>query len=295
MALPYGPDDDHAANRFVNLALRNRDAEEWRLLASDAYVEQTDRVLQGMLDRIAADRAHRGAEREAARARLAEGEITRVEYERAVAESGERARKTSHFEALVRERHRLIAAQVRRLRGEDVRDELMSLVVALGEAIGAHRAAVLGGGGGATAADRALWERLTALDVPGPTGRTSLEALVGQRSAQQDGHGRVLAGIVLDLAGDATSVARADLLDVWKKEVARTLTAEERAEFAARGKGSLVTDKLRKAMGLLERRGLVARSGPQGDQRVDLLDRAGLVALAEAPERPADGEHPADG
>jgi hypothetical protein len=280
VALPYGTDDDHAASRFVNLALRNRDPEEWRLLASDAYVEQTARVLQGMLDRISADRAHRNAEREAARVRLADGEITRAEYEREIAEGGERAKKTSHFETLVREQHRLIASQVRRLRGEDVRDELMSLVVALGTAIGNHRAAVLAGGGEADAVDRALWEQLTTLDVPGPTGRTSLEALVKQHSAQQDVHGRVLAEIVLELAGDTTSVARADLLDVWKKQVAQTLTDRERAEFAAKGKGSLVTEKLRKAMGLLERRGLVARSGPQANQRIDILDRPGLANLA---------------
>ncbi|QFZ18857.1 hypothetical protein [Saccharothrix syringae] len=285
MALPYEPDDDHAADRFVNLALRNRDAEEWRHLASDAYVEQTERVLLGMLDRIAADRAHRKAERDTARARLAAGEVTRADHDRDLAEEGERARKTAHFESLVREQHRLIAAKVRRLRGDDVRDELMSLVVALGTAIDAHRAAVLGARSEPSAADRALWERLSALDVPGPEGRTSLEALVERHAAQQDDHGRVLAGIVLDLAGDATSVPRAALLEVWKRKVAPTLTPEQKAEFAARGKGSLVTERLRKAMGHLERLGLVARSGRQGDQRLDVLDRAGLAELAAGTEQ----------
>jgi hypothetical protein len=177
---------------------------------------------------------------------------------------------------------------VRRLRGDDVRDELMSLVITLGAAVDAHRAAVLGGGREPSGADRALWARLGALDVPGTSGsasRTPLEALVERHAAQQDDHGRVLAGIVLDLVGDATSVARADVLDVWKRKVAPTLTAEERADFAAKGKGSLVTDRLRKAMALLERRGLIARSGPQGDQRLDVLDRPGLEELAA--ERPA--------
>lgn len=282
MTLPYGPDDDHAADRFVNNALRSRDPETWRLLASDAHVEQTDRVLLAMLDRIAADRAHRKAERDAARVRLSAGEITRADHDRDLAEDGERAKKTAHFEALVREQHRLIASRVRRLRGDDVRDELMSLVIALGAAIDTHRAAVLGGGGEPTGADRALWERLSALDVPGVAGRTPLEALVRQHAAQQDDHARVLAGIVLDLADDTTSVARADLLDVWKKKVAPTLSAGEKADFAAKGKGSLVTERLRKAMGVLERRGLVARSGPQGDQRLDVLDRPGLVELAAA-------------
>ncbi|GAA1307681.1 hypothetical protein [Saccharothrix xinjiangensis] len=283
MALPYGPDDDHDADRFVNDALRNRDPEVWRHLASDTHVEQTGRVLLAMLDRIAADRVHRKAERDTSRARLAEGEITRAEYDRELAESGELAKRTAHFETLVREQHRLIAARVRRLRGDDVRDELMSLVITLGAAIDSHRTAVLGGGGEPTRADRALWERLAALDVPGTTGaadRTSLEALVAQQAERQDNHARVLAGIILDLTGDATSVARADLLEVWKKKVAPTLTSEERAEFAARGKGSLVTEKLRKAMGLLERQGLVARSGQQGDQRLDVLDRDGLADLA---------------
>ncbi|MEJ2855733.1 MULTISPECIES: hypothetical protein [unclassified Saccharothrix] len=276
MALPYEPDDDHAADRFVNLALRGRDPEVWAELTSDAYVEQTDRVLLGMLDRIAADRAHRRAERDAARARLSAGETSRADYDREVADDGDRARKTAHFESLVREQHRLVAARVRRLRGEDVRDELMSLVVALGTAIDAHRAAVLAGGAEPSGADRALWERLTALDVPGATGRTSLEALVKDHTAQQDDHGRVLAGMLLDLAGDGSSVARADLLDVWKRTVAPTLTPQEKADFAAKGKGSLVTDKLRKALGALERRGLINRA----DQHLDLLDRPGLVELA---------------
>ncbi|MEU4744264.1 hypothetical protein AB0G02_27895 [Actinosynnema sp. NPDC023658] len=283
MALPYPPDDDHAADRFVNNALRSRDPEVWRELTSDAYVEQTGRVLLGMLDRIAADRSHRKAERDAARARLSAGEISRADHDRDLVEEGERAKKTAHFETLVREQHRLIAAQVRKLRGDDVRDELMSLVVALGSAIDAHRAAVLGAGTEPTGADLALWERLAALDVPGTTGatsRTSLEALVREHAAQRDDHARVLAEIILDLTGDETSVARADLLDVWKKKVAPTLTPEEKADFAARGKGSLVTEKLRKAMGALERRGLVARSGGQGDQRLDLLDRQGLADLA---------------
>jgi hypothetical protein len=288
LALPHTPDDDHAADRFVNNALRGRDPEVWRELASDEYVEQTDRVLLAMLDRIAADRAHRRAERDAARVRLAAGEITRADLDRELAEDGERNKKTTHFEALVREQHRLIASRVRRLRGDDVRDELMSLVVALGTAIDAHRTAVLGGGNEPTGADRALWARLAELDAPGTTGttgaagRTTLEELVERHAARQDDSGRVLAEIVLDLAGDATSVARADLLDVWKKKVAPTLTSEERADFAARGKGSLVTERLRKAMGSLERRGLVARSGERGDQRLDVLDRPGLVELAAA-------------
>ncbi|MFI9814173.1 hypothetical protein [Saccharothrix variisporea] len=276
MGLPYAPDDDHAADRFVNLALRNRDPEVWEELVSDAYVEQTERVLLGMLDRIAADRAHRRAERDAARARLSAGETSRAEYDREVADEGDRARKTAHFEALVREQHRLVAARVRRLRGEDVRDELMSLVVALGTAIDAHRTAVVAGGGEPRGADRALWERLSALDVPVASGRTSLEALVKDHTAAQDDHGRVLAGMLLDLAGDGSSVARADLLDVWKRTVAPTLTSQEKAEFAAKGKGSLVTDKLRKTLGVLERRGLVNRT----DQSLELLDRPGLVELA---------------
>ncbi|CAL9434378.1 hypothetical protein SUDANB95_02100 [Actinosynnema sp. ALI-1.44] len=277
--LPYGPDDDQAASRFVNEALRNRDPETWRLLSSDEHVEQTERVLRGMLDRIAADRVHRTTERDTARVRLSAGEISRADYERDVAESGERTRRTAHFEALVRDHHRLVAAQARRLRGDDVRDELMSLVVALGAAIDAHRSAVLSGGGAARPADEALWDRLTALDVPGPN-RTPLAELVQRHSAQRDDHARVLAAIVLDLAEDAGSVSRTDVLDVWKRKVAPTLTQEEKAEFAAKGKGSLVTERLRKAMGALERRGLVARSGPQNAQRVDILDRGGLAELA---------------
>ena len=286
MTLPYGSDDDHAADRFVNNALRSRDDETWRLLASDAYVEQTDRVLRAMLDRIAATRVHRTAERATARARALDGEISQAEYQRDAAEDANRATKTAHFETLVREHHRLIAAAARRLRGDDVRDELTDLVLALGSAIDAHRTAVLAGGAEPTPADRALWGRLAALDVPDTSdgeGRTSVEELVQRHSTRQDDFGRVLAGIILDVAGDAPSVPRAALLAAWKKEVAPMLAVEQKTEFAAKGKGSLVTEKLRKTMGHLERKGLVKRSGTSDEQRLDVLDRRGLEDLAGGP------------
>ena len=159
-------------------------------------------------------------------------------------------------------------------------------MLALGSAIDAHRAAVLADGVEPSEADRALWARLATLDVPGTTegeGRTSLEDLVKRRAERQDDLGRVLAGIILDVAGDATSVPRAELLPAWKKAVAPTLAVEEKSEFAAKGKGSLATEKLRKTMGHLERKGLVKRSGPQDAQRLDLLDRPGLEELARHP------------
>ncbi|RKT54598.1 hypothetical protein [Saccharothrix australiensis] len=283
MTLPYEPDDDQAADRYINAALRGRDAEAWRLLAADTHVEQTDRVIRAMLDRIAVARAHRTAERATARARVSAGEITEAEYRREAAEEAARATKTAHFETLLREHHRLIAQAARRLRGDDVRDELADLVLALGTAIDAHRSAVLAAGVEPSAADRALWERLSALEVPGTpggAGRTSVEELVGRHATRQDDFGRVLAGIILDVAGDAASVSRAALLPAWKRAVAPVLASGERAEFAAKGKGSLVTEKLRKALGHLERKGLVRRSESPDGQRLDVLDRPGLVELA---------------
>ncbi|TQM85082.1 hypothetical protein FHX81_7551 [Saccharothrix saharensis] len=280
MTLPYEPDDDQAADRYINAALRSRDAEAWRLLAADSHVEQTDRVLRAMLDRIAVARVHRTAERATARSRALDGEISQAEYQRDAAEDATRATKAAHFETLVREHHRLIAAAARRLRGDDVRDELTDLVLALGSAIDAHRAAVLAGGTEPSAVDRALWARLATLDLPGDEGRTSVEELVRRHAARQDDFGRVLAGIILDAAGEDTSVPRAALLPAWKKAVAPTLDIAAKAEFAAKGKGSLATEKLRKALGHLERKGLVRRSGPADAQRLDLLDRAGLEELA---------------
>ncbi|MFD1150426.1 hypothetical protein [Saccharothrix hoggarensis] len=285
MTLPYEPDDDQAADRYINAALRSRDAEAWRLLASDAYVEQTDRVLRAMLDRIAVARTHRTAERATARSRALDGEISQAEYQRDAAEDANRATKTAHFETLVREHHRLIAPAARRLRGDDVRDELMDLVLALGTAIDAHRAAVLVEGYEPTPTDQALWARLAALDVPGTPdgeGRTSVEELVKRHSSRQDDLGRVLAGIILDAAGGAPSIPRAALLTAWKKAIAPTLAVEEKSEFAAKGKGSLATEKLRKTLGHLERKGLVKRTDSPDGQRLDLLDRRGLEELAES-------------
>ncbi|MFI9006038.1 hypothetical protein ACIGNX_02235 [Actinosynnema sp. NPDC053489] len=281
MTLPYDPDDDQAADRYINAALRSRDAEAWRLLATETHVEQTDRVLRAMLDRIAVARTHRTAERAAARVRAREGDISQAEYERDAAEDANRATKAAHFETLVREHHRLIAAAARRLRGDDVRDELTDLVVALGSAVDAHRTAVLASGAEPTPADEALWERLATLDAPDAVdGRVTVAELVRRRAAKQDDLGRVLAAIVLDAAGEAASVPRAALLTPWKKAIAPTLAAAEKTEFAAKGKGSLATEKLRKTMGHLERKGLVKRAGTADDQRLDLLDRPGLEELA---------------
>ncbi len=284
MTLPYEPDDDSAAYHYINAVLRGRDADAWRLLAADTHVEQTDRVLRAMLDRIAVARTHRTAERATARARALSGEITQTEYQRDAAEDATRASKTAHFETLLREHHRVIAQSARRLRGDDVRDELTDLVLALGTAIDAHRAAVLAAGFEPTATDRALWARLTELDVPGTSdgeGRASVEELVKRHAEQQDDLGRVLAGIILDVAGNATSIPRAALLTAWKKAVAPTLAAEEKTEFAAKGKGSLATGKLRKTMAHLERKGLVKRSESSEGQRLDVLDRPGLEELAD--------------
>ncbi|MEU5695016.1 hypothetical protein [Actinosynnema sp. NPDC020468] len=283
MTLPYGRDDDSAAYHYINAALRGRDAEAWRLLAADSHVEQTDRVLRAMLDRIAVARTHRTAERATARARAAAGEITQAEYQRDAAEDATKASKTAHFETLLREHHRQIAQAARRLRGDDVRDELTDLVLALGAAVDAHRSAVLAAGYEPTPADEALWARLGELDVPDTDeGRTSVEDLVRRHAERQDDLGRVLAGIILDVAGAATSVPRSALLTEWKKTVAPTLAPEQKTEFAAKGKGSLATERLRKTMGHLERKGLVKRS-PDG-QRLDLLDRAGLADVADGRE-----------
>ncbi|MEV0674941.1 hypothetical protein AB0I60_00320 [Actinosynnema sp. NPDC050436] len=287
MTLPYPPDDDPAAYRYINAALRSRDAEAWRLLAADSHVEQTDRVVRAMLDRIAVARTHRTAQRAKARVQALAGEISQADYQRDAAEDATRATKTAHFETMLREQHRSIAQAARRLRGDDVRDELTDLVLALGSAIDAHRAAVLASGAEPAASDRALWDRLAALDVPGSAGgedRTSVEDLVQRHAARQDDLGRVLAGIILDVAGDATSVPRSALLTVWKKTVAPTLAPEQKTEFAAKGKGSLATERLRKTMGHLERKGLVKRSDSPEGQRLDLLDRRGLEDLADGVE-----------
>ncbi|MBW4721458.1 hypothetical protein [Saccharothrix obliqua] len=280
MTLPYGPDDDSAAYHYINAALRGREPEAWQMLASDAHVEQTDRVMRAMLDRIAVARKHRMAARATARARALSGEITQEEYRRDAAEDATRASKTAHFETLLREQYRSIGQAARRLRGDDVRDELADLVLALGSAIDEHRTAVLAAGYEPTAADQALWERLSTLDAPDGGGRASVEDLVQRRAEAQDEFARVLAAIVLDTAGDATSVPRADLLPAWKKAVAPMLAAEQKTEFAAKGKGSLATEKLRKTLGHLERRGLVKRSDAADGQRLDLLDRRGLAELA---------------
>ncbi|ACU36891.1 hypothetical protein [Actinosynnema mirum] len=285
MTLPYGPDDDQAAYQYVNAALRSRDAEAWRLLALETNVEQTDRVLRAILDRIAVARAHRSASRAKTRAKARDGEISQEEYQRETAEEAERVQKTINFEALVREHHRLIAPAARRLRGDDVRDELLNLVLALGGAVAAHREAVLSDGLKPTAADEALWDRLAALDVPSTKegeGRSTVEELVKRHTSGQDDLGRVLAEIVLDVAGDAPSVPRAALVGPWKKAVSPILGTEEKGEFAAKGKGSLVTEKLRKTLGHLERKGLVKRGGTGQDQRLEVLDRAGLEELADS-------------
>ncbi|MEU4804939.1 hypothetical protein [Actinosynnema sp. NPDC023587] len=282
MTLPYGPDDDSAAYHFINATLRAREAETWKLLASDAHVEQTDRVMRAMLDRIAVARKHHTAERATARARALSGEITQEEYQRDTAEDATRATKTAHFETLLREQYRVIGQAARRLRGDDVRDELTDLVLALGSAIDAHRTAVLDAGHEPTDADRALWEKLVALDAPDGEGRASVEELVQRHAERQDDFGRVLAGIILDVAGDMTSIPRAALLAEWKKTVTPTLTAEQKTEFAVKGKGSLATEKLRKTLGHLERKGLVKRSEAADGQRLELLDRRGLEDLADS-------------
>jgi len=284
MTLPYKPDDDQAADRFINTALRNPTADTWRHLASDLYVEQTARVLLAMLDRIKVSGTHRLIERDVARARLHAGEITQAEYSHDVAQDGERAKKTAHFEALVLERYRLLEHKVHELRGDTVRDELLDLVLALGTAIHSHRAAVLLDEFEPTENDRALWARLTALTVPDTAdGRTRapLDDLVKQHVAASEttDEQRALAGIILDLPADTTSIARAALLAIWKTSQTPTPDRHSSPRAPGRTRRSPKAELFNQALRGLERRGLVARRGAGQDQHIEVLNRYGLARL----------------
>jgi hypothetical protein len=165
--VPYEPDDDQAADRFLNSQIRRPDPKVWAELFSDRYVEQTWRILHYFEDQTVVALGKRRTDIETLRRRRAQGTTTRDDYLAAAEEYEEWKTRTLHFQALVRRYCRQAYVAVSRIQNQDMITALRAAVKNLTLAIAEHRDKSAANDYEPTDFDRLLWARLGTTWVPG--------------------------------------------------------------------------------------------------------------------------------
>lgn len=165
MQLPYAPDDDDAAEQYVNREIRHRNLDRWRAMCSDPYILQTHRILLGIDRKMDATFAHRNGEVRAARADYQAGDITNNARADIIQEYDLWKESALVFRSKVRSRREEILPRVRQLNGDNILATARSMLLALARAVADHQVTVERDYE-PTVADRTLWARLPLLTYP---------------------------------------------------------------------------------------------------------------------------------
>lgn len=280
VALPYEPDDDVAADRMINDALRTRDTSAWRALTQPKYVLQTERILFATLEDIERSIGQRKAEFDRIRDRRAEGVVSHEEWTQHKQAWQEWKGRTEHFQVLTRQYLRMVVDCARPVRGDGLRHELISAVRGLAEAVQRHRAATLLDGLEPSAADRALWARLSLVrvqvdEVSAPVTLDELARPEAPPSPLREPIAdttMLAARLVLELSEVSGTVPRVELSSEWARRADHL-----RSESGGIGQASTVLGKLLRRW---ERDGLTRRRAVDSTQLIDVVDRDGLRSLA---------------
>lgn len=192
MTLPYRNDDDQAARRFIDSALRHQNPKAWAELVEADYAEQTYRILVQIEQSIQTAFAARAGENQRLLADREAGLVSLHEMRTKTAEYGEWKTRTNHFRGLVTDR----LAEVRRAKKDANRarwtqrkltenDHLRLVLARLADAVARHRRDCTN----PTTEDRLLWARLDTLTLPdGEPGRpaVTLAEYAERRLARED-------------------------------------------------------------------------------------------------------------
>ena len=180
MRLPYEPDDDDAANVFIDAALRSQDLATWRALNAPEYVLQTHRVLRAMRGRVGLTFTHRNADIDVAKSKVRSGALAADEYAQLLDEFKRWKKSATVFQQMVSEQIGRTRDRARVVSGDDTLNDMRELVFALAMAVDEHRRRQDNADYEPTEADRVLWARLVALSLPADGGRVPLSEVVRQ-------------------------------------------------------------------------------------------------------------------
>lgn len=295
--LPYGPDDDTAAEIYVREALRRSQRGNWPALLADNRVVQTYRVLRRIESGAIQTRVHHYEAIRSAEADRDAGLISAAEYAEKYREYTEWRQRSVGFDSVLRQYLDMAVDQVRVIRRDAVAESLRQVLLTLAVAVEEHRDAHAGE---ESLADTALWARLRLLPWPTAAGverRVLADAVAAERArrgparwASEDAvqfEGLSVFGEtvdVVDLLLDVTDhtrpgCARTELAELWKQRTPDLLDCAAAEVTSARQKGSYSTQRLRKSLRLLEGLGLISRVSYETNAEVVVTDRARLVEL----------------
>lgn len=162
--LPYEPDDDDQADRYINMELRNPTLERWRAMTTDKYIVQTARVLKATLKTIEYTFARKNGELAAIRAQFAAGEISNQLRRKHVDAYNEWKFAALVFKSRATQRRDQIMPRVLELTGDSSFQYVQETLLTLARAVDEHRRA-LTIDRKPTPADQALWARLHTLHL----------------------------------------------------------------------------------------------------------------------------------
>lgn len=295
--LPYGPDDDTAAEIYVREALRRSQRGNWPALLASNRVVQTYRVLRRIESGAVQTRVHHYEAIRSAEADRDADLISAAEYAEKYREYTEWRQRSVGFHSVLRQYLDMAVDQVRVIRRDAVEESLRQVLLTLAVAVEEHRDAHAGE---ESLADTALWARLRLLPWPTAAGverRVLADAVTAERArrgparwASEDAvqfEGLSVFGEtvdVVDLLLDVTDhsrpgCARTELAELWKQRTPDLLDCAAAEVTSARQKGSYSTQRLRKSLRLLEGLGLISRVSFETNAEVVVTDRARLVEL----------------
>ena len=295
--LPYGPDDDPAAEIYVREALRRSQRGNWLALLADDRVVQTYRVLRRIESGATQTRVHHREAIKSAEADRDAGLISAARYAEKYREYAQWRERSLVFDGVLRQYLDLAVEKVRATRRDAVTESLREVLLTLAVAVAEHQDAHAGE---ESLADTALWARLRLLPWPTTTGaerRVLADAVAAERArrgpARRAGEDPIqFEGLpvfgetvdVVDLLLDVTdhtrpACARTELVELWKQRTPDLLDSAAAQVTATRQKGSYATHRLRKALLFLEGLGLITRVSDEASAEVVVIDRARLVEL----------------
>lgn len=295
--LPFDVDDDEAAMRYVNYAVRQPQEANWKALIADGRVAQTYRVLRRLESQTELGHLRRHEQIRQAEldrdAGLIGGEDF-VEQYRGYVDWRSRA---ASFDGALRRHLDMVRDRVRVACRDSVIERLRASVLTLALAIDDHRTAHAGE---ESLADTALWARLRTLSWPMDAGvdvRTLLEVVQAERVRRGparvnsegfiDFEGRRTQGTTVDVADlilEVTdhlipAISRTTLTELWRQRASDLLASEAAKVNAKRQVGNYASQRLRKALLYLEHLGMIARITDESGPQITVTDRAKLGAL----------------
>lgn len=269
-SLPYGPDDDNAAERYIREALRRAHRGNWTALAADERVLQTYHVMRRMELSAASSHIRHREELRLSRTRRDEGLISAEEHAKDYEAFNDWRGRAVLFDGVLRQYLDMIEDRVRVIRRDTIVESLRTALLTLALAVDDHRDAHRGE---ESLADTALWARLDLLRWPIAAGTDALalaEAVAAERARRgparfiTDGQiefeglqvtGEVVdvADLVLELTNQVEpSVSREEVCDIWKRRTPDLLDSDAAQVTASRQVGHYASTRLRGALLLLE-------------------------------------------